>query len=123
MLGRKTGCLLIVMVDADKETVVQREKELCESLDKAGEKAIKPGEPVVILIPKWQVETWIKSALGQTLSEDDSTTDHPRVQSLDIKKAAETIYEWARPNAKVGKSCVESLRVALPRWAATDSPQ
>src|SRR5438477_1878846 len=69
-LGRRASCLLIVITDADNLTTLQRERTLEDELDQAGHGQIVPTEPIVILIPKWQVETWIKCALGQVISED-----------------------------------------------------
>jgi len=109
-LGRRTSCLLVVITDADNLTPAQREETLL------GQCRVVATEPIVILIPKWQVETWIKCALGQVVLEDDRDSDRPPVDSHQIRRAAETIFEWARPGAHVGETCVNSLRAALPRW-------
>ena len=115
-LGKKTKCLLIVVTDADNQTVQAREQTLHDVLKAANSSAITAGEPIVILIPKWQVETWIKCLLGQPMAEDDRHSDQPPVTAGEIKRAAATLHEWTRPNAAVGPTCVPSLRLALPRW-------
>jgi hypothetical protein len=115
-LGKRTKCLLIVMTDADNLTVLARERTLHDELTSANHPAITSEEPIVILIPKWQVETWIKCLLGQVMDEDDKDSDRPPVAATDIKVAAETLYAWARPNAPTGATCVPSLLSALPRW-------
>lgn len=115
-LGRKTRCLLIVMTDADDLTATAREASLHAELAKSGMKAVSTDEPIVILIPKWQVETWIKCLLGQVVREDDKKSDQPPVTSDQIRLAASTLYEWTRPYARPGGTCVPSLAAAIPRW-------
>jgi len=115
-LGRGALCVLIVLADADHLTTVEREQTLHEELNLAGENAVIPNEPVIVLIPKWQVETWIKCALGQHMSEDDRDTDRPPVSSDDVRESARIIFDWARPSARVGATCVPSLSNAMPRW-------
>lgn len=115
-LGRRASCLLVVVTDADNLMTVEREQSLHEELAQTGHSQIQLGEPIVILIPKWQVETWIKCLLGQTVLETDKDTDRPAVDAKETDTAAKTLYEWTRPNARVGTTCVPSLRAALPRW-------
>jgi hypothetical protein len=116
ILGRRASCLLIVVTDADDLTTTQREQTLRAELEHAGHSSIQPEEPIIILIPKWQVETWIKCLLGQAMSEDDKDSDRPPVNTAQIEQAAETAFDWARPGAVVGATCVPSLNAALPRW-------
>ena len=108
--------LLIVITDADNLGVVAREKELHEELKKKNHTAVNAEEPIVILIPKWQVETWIKCLVGQNVLESDKNSDRPAVTTPDIINASGTLHDWARPNAPVGNTCVNSLNAALPRW-------
>lgn len=115
-LGKRTGCLLIVMTDADNLTVQAREQTLQNELKSSNFTAVTNEEPIIILIPKWQVETWIKCLLGQLMDENDMNSDRPPVRPDEIKTAAERLYDWTRPNALVGTTCVPSLRSALPRW-------
>src|SRR5579872_147940 len=115
-LGRRASCLLIVITDADNLTPPQREQTLHAEIQQAGHGPVAQTEPIVILIPKWQVETWVKCALGQTMSEEDRDSDRPPVDADQIKKAAHIVFEWARSGAQVGTTCVPSLHSALPRW-------
>jgi hypothetical protein len=115
-IGRGASCLLIVLTDADNLTTVDREQTLRGELNVAGHSAIMPNEPIVVLIPKWQVETWIRCLLGQVVSEDDRCSDQPPVTSGEIKSAAHVAFDWARAGAKVGATCVPSLQMALPTW-------
>ncbi len=115
-LGNRTRCLLIVMTDADNLTAPSREKTLHDELAGTGKAPVNQTEPVVILIPKWQVETWIKCLLGQVMDEDDKKSDQPPVTAGQIRQAASTLYDWTRPNAILASTCVPSLTAAIPRW-------
>ena len=114
--ARHANTLLIVVTDADDLTVNDREQTLRDALAQHGYPVIKNAEPVVILIPKWQVETWVKCLLGQTVLESDKESDKPPVSSREITEAAGVLFARARPNASVGGTCVDSLRAALPSW-------
>jgi hypothetical protein len=116
VLGKKTKCILIVMTDADNLTVHGRERTLHDELNLTDRTQLAPEEPIVILIPKWQVETWIKCLLGQAMLEEDKDSDRPPVTSTEIKTASETLFDWTRNGSQVGETCVPSLRTALPRW-------
>jgi hypothetical protein len=115
-LGRRTTCWLIVIADADDLTTAERERTLHAELTEGGETAVGQDEPIVILIPKWQVETWVKCLLGQAVSEDDRNTDRPPVTPTEIRDAARIAFDWARANAQIPATCVQSLTAALPRW-------
>jgi hypothetical protein len=115
-IGRKTKSMLVVMTDADSLNVTDREKSLAETLKTGHQAPVSADEPIIILIPKWQVETWIKCLLGHNMSEDDPKSDEPRVTRGDISDAAEILFRWSRANALVGTTCVPSLRASLPRW-------
>ena len=114
--GQHASNLLIVITDADNLSAVERERTLHNELTQDNHDAIKAEEPIVILVPKWQVETWVKCLLEQSVLESDKNTDRPAVTAGQIVNASATLYDWARPNAQVGRTCVDSLRSALPRW-------
>lgn len=54
--------------------------------------------------------------LGQLVSESDRDTDRPPVDARDIRIASDTLFQWTRPNAHPGPTCVASLLHAIPRW-------
>ena len=95
--------VLIVVVDADQSTVADRRAQL----------KTNAGDPVVALIPKRQIETWIRSGLGQAVNEVDSYKNPPP-KKADIRASADQIHGWARDNPAPGATCVESLRTSLP---------
>jgi hypothetical protein len=73
-------------------------------------------DPVVLLIPRRHVETWICSLRGEGVTEDGDCKDWDKPTKDQIRQAADTAYQWARPNAIYGPTCVPSLKTALPEW-------
>jgi hypothetical protein len=113
---KKATTLLIVVIDADRFTVVDRRRQLNDRLKEAGYEELSVDDPVVLLIPRRHGETWICSLLGETVTEDEDCKDWENPSKEEIRQAARTAYEWARPNATPGPTCVPSLQVALPEW-------
>lgn len=102
--------LLIVVADADDFTVEQRREHFIGAAVN-----IQTGDPLVLLIPRRHIETWIHNALGHTVDES-SSYKHPEPAKIEIRAAAQRIYEWSRQSPQTGSSCVESLLIALPEW-------
>jgi hypothetical protein len=69
-------------------------------------------EKIVHLIPKRNIETWILNLNGHTVDEE---TDFSRDAAIDdlIVPAAQTLFEWTRPNAVPAPYCAPSLRSAI----------
>ena len=114
-LGKKTSALLVVVIDADMETTEYRAAQLSEALKNAGEEARDGGEPIVVLIPKRHVETWIRALLG---NEVDEVTDYkkPKPTYAETVTAAETLHQWTRRNAVPDPTCPPSLTDSLLEW-------
>lgn len=101
--------MLIVVVDADDNTVAVRRDHLNQLSQ------MVPTDPIVVLIPKRHIETWIRSALGETVNENDSYKN-PELKKSEIREAASEIHGWARANPAPSPTCVNSLRHSLPEW-------
>lgn len=114
-LGRRVSTLLIVIVDADMETTQRRATQLSETLKAADMGARDDAEPIVVLIPKRHVETWIRALLGNPV---DELADYkkPQPNPIEIREAAETLYGWTRPKANPGPTCPQSLTDCIPEW-------
>jgi hypothetical protein len=96
---------LIVVIDADTETVGRRVHQLSEAL---GNGARKDGETIVHVIPKRNIETWILQLSGKHVDEE---TDYGKRDVDDlIPNAAATFHAWtSQPPA----SCLPSLLAAI----------
>jgi hypothetical protein len=107
--------LLIVVVDADSLSVDERYRDLTRALQGAELEAIAPSDPIVVLIPKRHVETWIRATTGQPTNEtDDYKSDQPG--KADVRLAAQVIHGWAHDTPPPDENCLPSLRMALPKW-------
>ena len=104
---------LIVVIDADAEETGRRTRQLEESLKSKGLPRRNPEERIVHLIPKRNIETWIVNLNGRQVDEE---YDHRHDAGIDdlIDSAAQTLFEWTRPNAQIPPHSVPSLRVAIP---------
>ena len=98
--------LLIAIVDADHFTVAQRRAEMVAFAN----------DPVVVLIPRRHVETWIRAV--QDLETIDETTDYkrPEPSRAGIRDAADQIYAWAHGNPLPSFRSVPSLSDSLAEW-------
>ena len=114
-LGRRATALLVVIVDADMETTQRRATQLGNALQGAGMHARGKDEPIVVLIPKRHVETWIRALLGNQV---DEVTDYtrPTPAPKEIKDAAAVLYGWTRPGAAPVPTYPASLTASLPEW-------
>jgi hypothetical protein len=86
--ARNTSTGMIVMLDADSESVRRHIEELDEALtDQDLEKIDPRNDPIARLIPKWSVETWILflSAKG---------TNEPPVSEETPYKNSKTPEQW-----------------------------
>jgi hypothetical protein len=109
----KAQTSLVVAIDADIGDVARRARQLGESLDAEGLSARTDQARIVHLIPRRNIETWILNLNGNMVDEE---TDFRRAPGVDnqIESAANTLFEWTRPNALVPPFCVASLRAAIP---------
>jgi hypothetical protein len=98
---------LVVAIDADTSSVVQRQQQFQGRATQTG------GERIAHLIPKWSIETWILCLGGESVDEDQS---YRRAAGIDekISAAAATFFTWTRPNAALPPHCILSLREAIP---------
>jgi hypothetical protein len=103
------------MVDADMETTQHRASQLSAALEAASMDGRSNNEPIVVLIPKRHVETWIRALLGDHV---DEVTDYtrPTPTPKEIKDAAAKLHEWTRRGANQGATSPAPLTASLPEW-------
>ncbi len=104
------------MIDADTETVAGRLRQLELALAAASEPARQREEPILNLVPKRHVETWVLCLNSQNVDETTEYRHDPRVSAETIKQAAKALLRWIGPNAAIPQNCVESLREGLPEF-------
>lgn len=114
-LGRRAAALLIVIIDADVEATHHRWLQLSDALKSAILTDRRDDEPIVVLIPKRHVETWIRALLGVNVDEATDYT-RPTPTAKEIKDAASELYVCTRPSADPGPTFPPSLTASLPEW-------
>ncbi|HEY5330297.1 MAG TPA: hypothetical protein VIJ79_10465 [Acidobacteriaceae bacterium] len=105
---------LIVLIDADTRTVLQRMRQLDQALHEAGYAPIdnSTGE-ILRLVPRRNIETWILCLNNRKVDEEtDYKSPNDNWGDL-IRTAVAELYAWTRPNAVVPASCVESLHSGM----------
>jgi len=115
LLRKRADALLIVILDADMETTQHRWLQLSDALKSASLNRRRDDEPIVVLIPKRHVETWIRALLGDRVDEVTDYTQ-PTPTAKEIKDSASELYSWARPSAAPGPASPPSLTASLPEW-------
>ena len=103
---------LATVLDADTGSVDEHERELTTALAAADEEKRGDTEPIGVLIPKRNIETWILCLSEQIVDEIIDYKTHQHIEKM-IRPAAGTLYEWSRASAEVPASCVPSLRKGL----------
>jgi hypothetical protein len=61
---------LIVVIDADLDTVAQRQRQLDETLD---ESPRQPAERIAVVVPRRNIETWLTVLLDPSTAVDEGT--------------------------------------------------
>ncbi len=107
---------LIVIVDADTHTVRHRITQLDAMLTEARKRAITQDEPILRLVPKRNIETWILCLNGDRVDESADYKDENHNWNELITPAAVELYRWTRPNFVSPDHCCESLRTALTEF-------
>jgi hypothetical protein len=110
---------LIVVIDADKNTVTYREQQLENELKSCGQAKRKKSEKIALLIPKRHIESWILCLTGDVIEE---TTDYKSTKDVDgkVKPAAEAFHDWSRDGYSVPDRCVSSLQSGLKEIRRVD---
>ena len=112
----RTKACLIAMIDADSVSLEDRRRQIERALRDAGEPARGLSEPILNLIPRRNVETWILCLNSLPVDEQADYRHDERVSAHSIKQAASALFSWTRPKAEIPDTCVTSLRDCLPEF-------
>lgn len=107
---------LIVMSDADTKSTEERKRELNAACDAVGVPARKPGEPVLLAIPKRNSETWYKHLHGTAASECEGKEFKKSDNHDFARAAADRLNEWCFERQRLPAPVLPSLREACEEW-------
>ena len=75
--GRSAKTVLIVVIDGDSDGVQKRRDLLAAACRAADVEDRAAAEPVVVIVPTWNIETWLAYLAGASV--DESRGDYPRL--------------------------------------------
>lgn len=103
----RNGGLLAIM-DADKGTVEGHYEELARELAAKSLQSRSDQERIAILIPKWNIETWIHFLFGNEVHEDKG--DYPKLKGREseCQPAVEKLIEYLQVG--LPNNCPPSLQ-------------
>jgi hypothetical protein len=108
---RQAKTALIVVIDADTDTVQDRWKQLDGALVKAGKQRVDiEHEQIARLVPKRNIETWILCLNGHAVDEEADYRKKRDDWNDLIPQAAGTLSEWTHQEAEPPSHCIASLR-------------
>jgi len=91
----RVATALIVVRDGDNQGLVYRVQELSKACELHGIEPRQDDEAVAIVIPTWNIETWIAYLTGETV--DETKSDYPRLQrQRDCRPQVEALVEMCR---------------------------
>ena len=74
---RHASTVLIVVIDGDSEGVQRRRDSLAAACRAANVEDRTAADPVVIIVPTWNIETWLACLAGDSV--DETKGDYPRL--------------------------------------------
>ena len=109
------GLGLVVVIDADKQTVDDRHRQLADALEQSGNQGRSPSERIIIWVPKRHIETWVADLLGHTANEEDDYKN--AMHDADYRPAAERFVERYRDASTRPASLIPSMSRAFDETA------
>ena len=108
---RAANCMggLVVVTDADNETVKKHQDDFAQQLENASLSPRNETEGIVILIPKWNIETWIHFLFGNEVREDEKGYPKLRGRESDCQPAVEQLISYLRTS--LPENCPPSLQL------------
>lgn len=117
--GASQQVVLVVIVDADTQTVQQRHQQLENQLQTKGLRPRSETEPIVIWVPKRHIETWVAWLSGRDVNEKDHNKHHCKrlVHDQDWKCAAERFVDIFRAPNDRPEGLLPSMLSAIEEMA------
>ena len=112
--GRRNA-YLIVVTDADRNSTADRRTQLDTACDEKQIPRREDGEPVLIIVPRRNIETWLHYLGGGT--PVDETTRYPRLKpERDCVTHANNLYRMCHEAQRLDKGAPPSLRESCAEY-------
>lgn len=112
---KAVSTVLVVHIDADNHTVADRHRALAEELSKVGMEPRGADEPIALVVPRWETETWIHHDQGRVVAEADR--DLPKLKGREAEAASPAVKALV---ALVDKRTVAPANIPAIAVAATE---
>jgi hypothetical protein len=108
--ARHAQTALILVIDADTNSVLQRLNQLDQELQAVGKASVSKSERIAQLVPKRNIETWILCLNGTIVDEDSDYKTANKPWNELIRSAAITLSDATQPNSVTPAHYIDSLR-------------
>ena len=89
---RPVNQALVVILDGDRVGVEERVRQLNEACETAGVNVRTPDERIAVLVPTWNIETWLSYLSGETV--DETKPDYPKLtRERECQRHVDTLVE------------------------------
>ena len=102
----RQNAFLIVVTDADTHTTQARRSQLDDECNVEQVPARKPADPVIIIVPRRNIETWFAYLDGESV---DETVDYNAYKSKNPRPFAEELYRMCHEAQKLRSPVPPSL--------------
>ena len=104
--GRR-GAVLVTVTDADKESAEARRTQLQQQCAVRGIEALRASDPVLVLVPRRNIETWFRYLGGH---EFDETTRYPHLRrEADCEPLADRLHDMCHRQQMLAEPAPASL--------------
>jgi len=118
-IRQRSGAVLIVCTDADELAVESRIVDLNESCKKADIEPRKDNEAVVMIVPKWNIETWLSYLKGESFDEDikdNSPSSRNTRNEKDCKVQVQKLVDMCYNKQVLQEPAPPSLKAACKEY-------
>ena len=107
-IRRRQRALLVVVIDADGGSTGDRHTELEQQCRAVGVQRRKPEDPVIVVVPRRNIETWFEYLRGRPV---DETIAYPRLRrESDCKPLADRLHDMCQKQQRLDEPAPPSLR-------------
>jgi len=110
------GACLIVVIDADNRTVEDRHRQMRDVCEQAGVAPRSEHDPVIIGVPRRNLETWLAYLNGKEVDEETDYKTRGAGSESDCKPLADRLYEMCHRDQRLRVPAPPSLEAACEEY-------
>ena len=113
-IRRRRQAFLVVVIDADGGSTRDRHRQLEQRCREDGIERRQPGDPVVVAVPRRNIEAWFEYLRGRPV---DETETYPRLRKeTDCKPLADRLHDMCHEQQRLDEPVPPSLRKACEEY-------